>query len=98
MKIEDVLQPTAGLSSGRFFRTGYLPTYAAVVFLLVLVWAGAPGKHVDFGHAWQVAGKFSAAEVLLVALAVALVAVLLQPLQLPVVRVLEGSNTLLCRP
>jgi hypothetical protein len=91
VKIEDVIQPPTGLSSGRFFRTGYLPTYAAAVFLLVLLWAGAPGKHADFGHAWQVASKFGVAQTLLVALAVALVAVLLQPLQLPIVRVLEGS-------
>lgn len=91
MKIEDVLQPTAGLSSGRFFRTGYLPTYAAVVFLLVLIWAGAPAQHVDFGQAWQVAGKFGVTQTLLVALAVALATVLLQPLQLSLVRVLEGG-------
>lgn len=91
MKIEDVLQPTAGLSSGRFFRTGYLPTYAAAVFLLVLLWAGAPGKHADFGHAWQVADKFGVVQTLLVALAVALATVLLQPLQLSLVRVLEGG-------
>jgi hypothetical protein len=91
VKIEDVMQPPGGLSSGRFFRTGYLPTYAAAVFLLVLLWAGAPGKHADFGRAWQVAGKFGVVQTLLVALAVALVTVLLQPLQMPVVRVLEGS-------
>jgi hypothetical protein len=91
MNIEDVLQPTAGLSSGRFFRTGYLPTYAATVFLLVLLWAGAPGKHADFGHAWQVADKFGVVQTLLVALGVALATVLLQPLQLSVVRVLEGG-------
>jgi hypothetical protein len=91
VKIEDVMQPPAALSSGRFFRAGYLPTYAAAVFLLVLQWAGAPGKHADFGHAWQVADKFGVMQALLVALAVALVTVLLQPLQMPVVRVLEGS-------
>jgi low affinity Fe/Cu permease len=91
VNIEDVLQPTAGLSSGRFFRTGYLPTYAAAVFLLVLLWAGAPGKPVDFGHAWQVAEKFGVVQTLVVALGVALATVLLQPLQLSVVRVLEGG-------
>ena len=91
MKIEDALQPTAGLSSGRFFRTGYLPTYAATVFLLVLLWAGAPGRPADFDRAWQTADKFGAVQTLLVVLAVALAAVLLQPFQLPVVRVLEGG-------
>jgi hypothetical protein len=91
VKIEDVLHPAAGLSSGRFFRTGYLPTYAAAVFLLLLLWAGAPGKHANFGHAWQVAGKFGVVQTLLVVLAVALATVLLQPLQLSVVRLLEGG-------
>jgi hypothetical protein len=91
VKIEDALQPVPGLSSGRFFRTGYLPTYAAAVFLLVLLWAGAPGGHAEFGLAWRVAGKFGVAQTLLVTLAVALAAMLLQPFQLPVVRVLEGG-------
>lgn len=85
------MQPPGMLSSGRFSRTGYLPTYAAAMFLLVLVWAGAPGRQVDFGRAWQVADKLGTLQVLVIALAVALVAVLLQPLQLSVVRVLEGN-------
>lgn len=91
MKIEGVLTPTVGLSSGRFFRTGYLPTYAAAVFLLVLWWAGAPGRHADFGHAWQVANKLGTVQTLLIALAVALFTLLLQPFQLSVLRVLEGG-------
>ena len=34
-------QPAAG-SGGRFYLIGYLPAYAAALFLLLLVWAGAP--------------------------------------------------------
>jgi hypothetical protein len=86
------MQPPGPLASGRFFRTGYLPTYAAAVFLLVLLWAGAPGRHVDFGRAWRVADHFGVVQALLVALAVALVALLAQPLQLPMVRLLEGRG------
>jgi hypothetical protein len=93
VKLEDAMQPPGSLASGRFFRTGYLPTYAAAVFLLVLLWAGAPGKHVDFGQAWRVADHLGAVQTLLVALAVALVAVILQPLQLPMVRLLEGGGS-----
>ncbi|MGE5291830.1 MAG: hypothetical protein ACM3ML_32475 [Micromonosporaceae bacterium] len=91
MKLEDIMQPPGALASGRFFRTGYLPTYAAAVFLLVLVWAGAPNRPVDFSRAWRTANQLGAVEALLLALAILLVAVLLQPLQLSIVRVLEGG-------
>lgn len=91
MKLEDALTPANGLSSGRFFRVGYLPTYAAVVFLLVLCWAGAPARHVDFSRAWRVANDLGTVQTLLIALAVALITLLLQPFQLSLVRVLEGE-------
>jgi hypothetical protein len=85
------MQPPGGLASGRFFRTGYLPTYAAAVFLLILVWAGAPGRPVNFSAVVHTASHLSAAQLFLLALATVLVAILLQPLQLSVVRVLEGG-------
>lgn len=91
MKIEDTIQAPGALTSGRFFRTGYLPTYGAAVFLLVLIWAGAPGARVDFSRAWRTASHLSGVQVLLIVLAIALTAVLMQPLQLTMVRVLEGG-------
>ena len=91
MRLDDAMQPPGALASGRFFRTGYLPTYTAAVFLLVLVWAGAPSRPVDFSRAWRTANQLGAVQALLLALAVTLVAVLLQPLQLSIVRVLEGG-------
>ena len=91
MKLEDTIQAPGALSSGRFFRTGYLPTYGAAAFLLVLLWAGAPGSRVDFSRAWRTASHLSGVQVLLIVLAIALAAVLLQPLQLAMVRVLEGG-------
>ena len=91
MRLDDTMQPPGALASGRFFRTGYLPTYAAAVFLLVLVWAGAPGRPIDFSRAWRTASQFGAVQALLLALAVTLAAVLLQPLQVSIVRVLEGG-------
>jgi hypothetical protein len=62
-----------------------------VVFVLVLLWAGAPSRRVQFDRAWQTANQLGVIEVLLIALAVALAAMLLQPLQLGVVRLLEGG-------
>jgi hypothetical protein len=91
VSLSATMQPPGGLASGRFFRTGYLPTYAAAVFLLSLVWAGAPGRPVDFRAAVRTANHLGAAQLLLVALATVLVAIVLQPLQLSVVRVLEGG-------
>jgi hypothetical protein len=91
VKLDDAMQAPGALSSGRFFRTSYLPTYAAAVFLLILIWAGAPSVRVNFSKVWHTADHLGVAQVLLVVLAIALVAVLLQPLQLAMVRVLEGG-------
>ena len=44
MKLDAVTRQSAGGGfGGRFYLVGYLPTYAAALFLLVLVWAGALG-------------------------------------------------------
>ena len=46
MKLEDTIQAPGVLSSGRFFRTAYLPTYGAAAFLLVLHMGGGSGQPV----------------------------------------------------
>jgi hypothetical protein len=57
-------QPAAG-SGGRFYLVGYLPAYAASLFLLLLVWAGAPawrgrpGHRIRFTTAWATASHLS---------------------------------------
>ena len=98
MKLEAVGRPPADASfGGRFYLVGYLPTYAAALFLLVLVWAGAPGwsgrtdHRIRFTAAWATASHLSLGEVVLTALAVAMLAVVLQPLQLAMVGLAEGS-------
>ena len=98
MKLDAVARPMpdAGFG-GRFYLVSYLPAYAATLFLLVLVWAGAPGWAGHPGHrmrftdAWATASHLSLGEVVMVALAVVLLAFVLQPLQLAVVRLAEGS-------
>jgi len=90
-------QPADAGFGGRFYLVGYLPTYAAALFLLVLVWAGArawagrPGQRIRFTAAWETASHLSVGEVVLVALAVALLAVILQPLQCAMMGVAQGS-------
>lgn len=90
MKLDAILKPPTELASGRFFRTGYFPTLVALLFLLVLVWAGAPGRRIDFDTAWQTMSKLGVGEVLLLTLLATLIAMLVQPLQLGLIRVLEG--------
>ncbi|MET8214630.1 hypothetical protein [Streptomyces hirsutus] len=91
MKAGDVLKPPQDVLSVRFFTVGYLPACAALLYLLVLVWAGAPGPVLRFGTAWDTAAALGAGEVLGILLAVLLVALLAAPLQLPLIRVLEGD-------
>ncbi|MFF4505001.1 hypothetical protein [Streptomyces sp. NPDC001401] len=98
MKLDAALQPPAALGAGRrFFLVGYLPTYAAVFFVLLLFWAGARGwaapvgGGLRFGRAWATATALGVGEVVLLVLGVTLVAVLLAPLQTAMVRLLEGA-------
>jgi hypothetical protein len=90
-------QPDGAGFGGRFYLVSYLPTYAAAVFLLVLVWAGAPGwtgrpgHRIRFTAAWATASGLSLGEVVLIALAVALLAVILQPLQCALMNTAQGS-------
>ncbi|MFD7734932.1 hypothetical protein ACFV6F_31690 [Kitasatospora phosalacinea] len=98
MKLSDVLKPPAELGGGRrFFLVGYLPTYAALAFLLTLVWAGAraweapAGAGLNFKAAWETAAELGAGELVALLLGVTLLGVVLNPLQLPLVRAFEGA-------
>lgn len=97
MNLDTARQPFGAGSGGRFYLISYLPTYAAALFLLLLVWAGAPawhgrpGRRIRFTAAWVTAAHLSLAEVVMVALAIALLAVILHPLQLALVNMAQGS-------
>ena len=96
MDLSSVGGPLDGLKSGRFFLVSYLPIYAASIFALVLVWAGAPvwlhqGHPLSFNRAWKTASSLGAGEIVMLAAAVTVVAVLFVPLQLAMMRVLEGG-------
>jgi hypothetical protein len=90
MPLADLAKPSTGGLSGRFSLVSYFPTYTAVVFVLLLLWSGAPAQTPDVGRAIATARSLDAADALLLALAITLLAVLLHPLQLPLVRLLEG--------
>src|SRR5262245_1535273 len=97
MKLDAVTrQPTEGGFGGRFYLVNYLPTYAAAVFLLVLVWAGArawayPHHRISFTAAWATASHLSLGEIVLLVLAITLLAVVVHPLQLAIMNVAEGA-------
>lgn len=98
MSLQRALKPPAEVGGGRrFFLVGYLPTSAALIFLLLLVWAGAracaapAGGGLDFQRAWATAASLGIGEAVALILGVTLVAVLLHPLQLALVRTLEGG-------
>ncbi|MEW9529461.1 hypothetical protein [Microbispora sp. NPDC049125] len=89
MRIGEAAKPVGDVFGGRFFLVGYLPSYAAALFLLVLLWSGAPGE-LRFSRAWKTAADLDAGQVLLLILAITLAALVAQPLQLRLVRLLEG--------
>jgi hypothetical protein len=91
VNLGSLLQTPGLLASSRFFRVAYLPTCAGALYLLFLIWAGAPVRRVDFGSAWRTASHLGIGEIVLLAIGITLVAVVVQPFQLAIVRVLEGK-------
>jgi hypothetical protein len=89
VKLDALAQPS--IEGGRFLLVDYLPTYAGVLFVITLIWAGAPGSDLDFDRAWRTAADLNIGELVLLAVAVTLLAVLGHPLQLATVRLLEGE-------
>jgi hypothetical protein len=83
------LSATAGVSA-RFTLVSYFPTYAAALFVLLLVWAGAPGGDISMRRAVATAEHLSGTALLVLTVGILLVAFVLHPLQLLLVRMLEG--------
>ncbi|WP_327091190.1 hypothetical protein OIE66_11305 [Nonomuraea sp. NBC_01738] len=73
----------------RLVLVSLLPAFAAGAFLLVLIWAGAPGE-LSFTAAWRTAAGLKAGELVLLAVGLALVALVTYPMQVALVRVFEG--------
>ncbi|MBW6433558.1 hypothetical protein KZ829_07345 [Actinoplanes hulinensis] len=91
MSLDALAEMPAGLQGSRFFRVYYFPTYAVLLFLLILVWAGAPGERISFKAAWETAANLEIAEALLIIVVVVLLALVLHPFQSALVGVLEGG-------
>ncbi|QFG22998.1 hypothetical protein [Actinomadura sp. WMMB 499] len=89
MKLDAVSKASADFGR-RFLLIGYFPVYAAGLWLLLLVWAGAWGR-LRFEDAWKTASGLDLGEVVMLVLALTVVAVVVQPFQLAMMRMLEGS-------
>jgi hypothetical protein len=74
----------------RFTLVGLLPTGVFAALVLAIAWSGAPADAPDLGAISDKAADLSATEGGLILLAILAVAVLLQPLQVGLVRLLEG--------
>jgi len=80
----------AGALGSRFSLVSMLPTSVATLVVVFVVEAGAPGSEPSWDQAIQSARDFDGSDVALLAIAVLVVAVILHPLQLSLVRLLEG--------
>ncbi|MEU9351207.1 hypothetical protein AB0D65_09320 [Streptomyces griseoloalbus] len=90
MSLTAVGRPPTEALGGRFFVIGYVPVCAGFLFVLLLVWAGAPGTDLDWSAAWRRVGTLGAGEALLLVFGTVVAALVLHPFQLPLVRLLEG--------
>ncbi|MFE3318164.1 hypothetical protein [Nocardia sp. NPDC059195] len=91
MSIGSLVAPAGSSLGGRLAAVTYLPTVASLLFVLLLLWAGAPGPRLDFTAAWKTANALSVTQALLLGLAVTLLTVIAHPFQIPLVRFLEGA-------
>lgn len=90
MTAETLLKPLGDAAGGRFLVVNYVPVLGATGAVLGLFWAGAPRRDPDFAQAWGQIDELSGRQVVVLAIAVGLVAIVVQPVQYVGVRLLEG--------
>ena len=74
----------------RFRVVSMLPVAVLELFVLALLWSGAPGHPPHLSRVVQHAARLSLTEGIFLALALIVVTVILEPMQLALVRLLEG--------
>ncbi|MEU9128364.1 hypothetical protein AB0D08_09685 [Kitasatospora sp. NPDC048540] len=91
MNLSDLAGPALSVFSRRFLLVTLVPVCAGALYLLCLVWAGAPQGGVSFSRAWAKATGLGGAEIALLLLVV-LVAAFLTQSSLPALhRLWQGS-------
>ncbi len=89
MSVTDLIGGVRDLGA-RFALVGVLPLASLALFVLALLWSGAPGEPPDLDRILDHARALDAWEGALLALALVLAALVAQPFQLALVRLLEG--------
>jgi hypothetical protein len=90
MKLESLVESGAKDLGPRFNLVGVLPTVALFLFVLALYWSGAAQHAPDVQSVAERVEQVGGKEGIMLALGVLLFALLMQPLQFSLVRVLEG--------
>jgi hypothetical protein len=76
----------------RFSVVGFMPAVSVTILVLVIVWSGPPSGPPSAHRAAQMVSGFSAGEWALLGIALIAVVLVVQPLQLWLVRLLEGYS------
>jgi len=90
MKLDSLVESGAKELGPRFNLVGVLPTVMLFLFVLALYWSSAPQHEPDVRAVVEKIEKIGGKEGIMLALGVLLFALLIQPLQLSLVRLLEG--------
>lgn len=98
MNADTIVAATSDLGV-RFRFVSLLPVCVLALYVLALAWSGAPASSPNVERAVMHARHVAGWEALLLAVAVVVVAVIAEPLQVTLVRLLEGYwGTVPCRP
>lgn len=90
MKLDSLISDGLEAFGPRFRLIGLLPNGVLCLFLLALAWSGAPDRAPDLERVVQRVADLRTTEAVVLAIGVLSFALVLQPLQLSVVRILEG--------
>jgi hypothetical protein len=90
MKLDSLVESGAKELGPRFSLVGVLPTVMLFLFVLALYWSNAPEHEPDLRAVVEKVEQIGGKEGVMLALGILLFALLLQPLQLSLVRLLEG--------
>jgi hypothetical protein len=90
MSWQRVVTTSAADLGPRFTLVGILPATFLAVFVIALSWSGPPARAPSWSRLLASARDLTAAEAALLVVGVLLTAILLQPMQRPLVRLLEG--------
>jgi hypothetical protein len=90
MTLDGLLGDTIKGLGPRFNLTGALPTTALFLFILALYWSGVPANAPNLARVLQNAEELGIKEALFLGITVLTFALIVQPLQLSLVRILEG--------